>query len=161
MDDDSTDAGADIPSDFLGQELSPVQRDFLAYWRRQAGGRIAPSRGALDVLDVPTLMPHVIFFDVLHDPLDFRYRLVGTAVRAMSVRDYTGMTLREIEGRGPGSQIWLFLDGVRIGRAPVCHSVPYVGPKKDFVTLHNLFLPLVDEAGKTDMVVVVSHFQPR
>lgn len=147
--------------EFSEHGLSPVQREYFAYWRKQARGRIAPLRRDLDVLDVPTLMPHVTYFDVLRDPLDFRHRLLGTAVRANFAADYTGMTMREIEGRGPGSQIWLFLDAVRVSRTPAFHSVPYVGPKKDFLKLDNLFLPVVDEKGETDMIVLVAQFVPK
>lgn len=140
------------------QQLSPAQRDFLAYWRKRAGGRIAPRRRDLDVLDVPTLMPHAVFLDVLRDPLDFRYRLVGTAVRDMSARDYTGMRMSEIDGRGQGSTIWTILDSVRASKEPAFRSVPYVGPKKDFLKLTDLFLPFLDDDMETGMIVLVVHF---
>lgn len=143
------------------QQLSPVQRDFLAYWRRIAGDRIAPPRKAFDVLHVPMLMPHVVIFDVLSDPLDFRHRLVGTAVREMFYRDHTGMKMSEIEGRGSGSVIWSMLDSVRTSRQPAFDSVPYVGPKKDFLRLNNLFLPFLDDDMLTAMIIVVSYFRPR
>jgi hypothetical protein len=144
-----------------GQDLSQVQRDFLAYWRRQAANRIAPGRRDLDVLDVPLLMPHVSYFDVMRDPVDFRHRLMGTAVCANFAGDYTGMKMSEIDGRGPGSMIWSYLDEVRMKRSPTFRQVPYVGPKKDFLALKNLFLPTVDEAGETDMIVLVAQFVPK
>ena len=147
--------------DISDWKMSSVQRDFLAYWRKKAGSRIAPRRQDLDVLDVPTLMPHVIIFDVLRDPLDFRYRLVGTAVRAMSTSEYTGMRMSEIDGRGPGSGIWSILDSVRVSREPAYHSIPYVGPKKDYLKIIDLFLPLVDDSMETDRIILVSHFLPR
>ena len=62
--------------DVSDRELSPAQRQFLAYWQEQSGNQIAPRRQAFDVLHVPTLMSRVVIFDVLHDPLDFRYRLI-------------------------------------------------------------------------------------
>lgn len=147
--------------DIADLELSPVQRQFLAYWRKQAGDRIAPRRQDWDVLHVPTLMPHVVIFDVLREPLDFRYRLVGTVVREMSAREYTGMKLSEIEGRGPDSTIWSALDGVRVGREPAFQSIPYVGPKKDFLKLNNLFLPWVDDNMETCMILLVCDFVPK
>lgn len=144
----------DIPD----QQLSPVQRNFLAYWRRLAGDRIAPRQRDFDVLHVPTLMSHAVIFDVLRDPLDFRYRLVGTVVRDMSSREYTGTKLSEIEGRGPGSKIWSILEEIRVSRKPTYKSIPYVGPKKDFLTLNNLLLPFVDGNEETVMIVAVTHF---
>lgn len=147
----------DIPD----QDLSAVQREFLAYWNRQAGTRIAPRRTEFDVLDVPTLMPHAIIFDVLADPLDFRYRLVGTLQRDMSNRDYTGMRMSEIDGRGPGSGIWSILDGVRTSRKPAYHSIDYVGPKKDYMKLNDLFLPWLGDDEATSMIIVVSCYLPK
>ena len=145
----------------LDQELSAVQKEFLAYWRKQAGGRIAPGRQDFDVLDVPTLMPHVIIFDILSDPLDFRYRLVGTTVREMSAEDYTGKKLSEFDGRGPGSKIWTVLETVRVSQKPAYHSIPYVGPKEDFLKLNDLFLPFVDDNMETSMILLVSYFLPK
>ena len=147
--------------DVSDREMSAVQRDFLAYWRRQAGDRDAPRREDFDVLDIPALMPHAIIFDVLADPLDFRYRLVGTFQRKMSAREFTGMKMSEIDGRGPGSGIWSILDSVRVSREPAYHSIPYVGPKKDFMKLNDLFLPWVDDDMQTSMIVVVSCYLPR
>lgn len=143
-----------------GLQLSTAQAEFLAYWRGQAGGR-APRRTEFDVLDVPTLMQHAVVFDVLDDPLDYRYRLIGTAVRNMSYKDYTGERMSEIDGRGPGSKIWTVLDEVRVRQETACHAVPYIGPKKDFMMLTNLFLPYLGGNGETSMILLVSCFQPR
>jgi PAS domain-containing protein len=140
------------------EELSSIQKEFLAYWREMAADRAAPRRQDIDVLDVPKLMPHVIILNVLEDPLDFQYRLVGTAQREMSLLDYTGMKMSEIDGRGPGSGIWSILDNVRVGQKLEYLSIPYIGPMKDFVTLKDLFLPLVDDNLKTNMIIIVSHY---
>jgi hypothetical protein len=153
--------GVVISMDISDQQLSPEQGNFLAYWRKQAGDLIAPRRQDFDVLDVPTLMPHVIIFDILRDPLDFRYRLVGTVQRQMSAGEYTGMKMSEIDGRGPGSGIWSILDTVRVSQEPAYHSIPYVGPKKDFMKLNDLFLPWVDDDMQTSMIIVVSCYLPR
>lgn len=141
------------------QQLSLAQKEVFTYWRRQAGDRIAPRRQDLDVLDIPTLMPHVIIFEILHDPLDFRYRLFGTAIREMATKDFTGSKMSEIDGRGPGSKIWSLLDSVRVSQKPAYHSIPYVGPKKDFLRLNDLFLPLVDDNMETNMIMLISHFE--
>lgn len=146
--------------DIFEQELSSVQRSFLAYWRKKVGDRGA-RRADFDVLDVPVLMPYSIIFDVLSDPLDFRYRLVGTVQREMSLREYTGLKMSEIDGRGPGSKIWSILDTVRVSREPAYHSIPYIGPKKYFLRLNDLFLPWLDDNMETTMIIVVSYYLPR
>ena len=141
------------------QDLSPVQREFFSYWREQAGGRIAPRDQDIDVLDVPTLMPHVVILDILRDPLDFRYRLVGTSVREMSSANFTGKKFSDFDGRGPGSKIWTILDSVRVSQKPAYYSIPYIGPNKDFLKLNDLFLPLLDDNMDTSKIILVSYFQ--
>lgn len=147
--------------DISDQDMSDVQREFLTYWRGKAGDEIAPLWRDFDVLDVPTLMPHAIVFDVLADPLDFRYRLVGTFQREMSTRDYTGMKMSEIDGRGPKSRIWSILDEVRESKTPAYHSVAYVGPKKEYMRLNDLFLPWLGDALETNTVIIVSWYVPK
>lgn len=143
------------------QNMSDEQREFLAYWRGKAGDEIAPRRRDFDVLDVPMLMPHAIVFDVLTDPLDFRYRLVGTLQREMSTRDYTGMKMSEIDGRGPGSGIWSILDEVRTSKTPAYHSIAYVGPKKGYMRLNDLFLPWLGDDMETNIIIIVSWYVPK
>jgi len=147
--------------DISNQDLSDVQRDFLAYWRRKAGDAAAPRWQDFDVLDVPILMPHAIVLDVIADPLDFRHRLVGTLQRDMSTRDYTGMMMSEIDGRGPGSRTWSILDEVRTSRAPAYHSITYVGPETGFRKLTALFLPWLGDDGETNTIIIVSRYLPK
>jgi hypothetical protein len=69
--------------------------------------------------------------------------------------------MSEIDGRGPGSRIWSILEAVPASRAPACHSTPYVGPKQDYMRLSDLFLPWLGDGMETDMIIVVSRYQPR
>lgn len=71
------------------------------------------------------------------------------------------MKMSEIDGRGPGSGIWSILDTVRTSREPAHHSISYVGPKNDFTTLNDLFLPWVDDDMQTSMIVAVSRYPPK
>ncbi|MHA1570610.1 MAG: hypothetical protein ACTSWM_02215, partial [Alphaproteobacteria bacterium] len=65
------------------------------------GERPFPSRADPDPLDIPHLLPAVSLVDVLTDPIDFRFRLVG-AQPAGSHSTLTGQSAIDIpeqEGR--------------------------------------------------------------
>ncbi|MFC4348825.1 PAS domain-containing protein [Kordiimonas lipolytica] len=140
-------------------DLSRIQNLLLDYWKdwhANHGG--LPARRDLDVRTVGKYLPHVVIFDILDDPLDFHYRLVGTEVRAHTHGDYTGMKLSEMEGKGPGSKIWEFLDTVRTSKEPLFREVPYVGPQKAFLRSTLLFLPLANDHQTPDKILLVSNF---
>jgi len=140
-------------------DLSHTQKVFLDYWNswlEKADGM--PARKDLDVREVGKYLPHVVVFDILSDPLDFRYRLVGTEVRAHTHADYTGRNLSDMEGKGPGSKIWGFLDEVRTSKQPLFREVPYVGPQQAFMRSTLLFLPLADDHQTPDKILLVSNF---
>ena len=140
-------------------ELSDLQRQALDYWQSLQGpeGEL-PARAHLDVLDIPGVMPNVVIFDVLDDPQDFRYRLVGTKITENTFGDYTGKTLRQMEGKGPGSKIWSLLEQVAGDRRILFEEVPYVGPKKELLRSTLLFLPLANPGQPVNMILLTVAF---
>jgi hypothetical protein len=71
-------------------------RALLAYWRDKSGQRGMPARRDLDPADFTPLLGGVALVDVLHDPLRFRYRLVGTHIVERLGREMTGQFVSEI-----------------------------------------------------------------
>jgi len=141
-------------------ELSEGQktlRSFWTNWQSQNEGQL-PSRRDMDVRENRLHFSHVVVFDVLSDPLDFKYRLVGTGVRENTYGDYTGKTLRNMEGKGPGSVIWGMLYNTRETKHPQFEQVPYVGPNKSFMRSTLLFLPLATDHQTVDKIFLVSNF---
>ena len=48
-------------------------------WDGKRQGRGIPARADFDPLEIPPhILPGILLIDVAHDPLHFRYRLVGT-----------------------------------------------------------------------------------
>ena len=139
-------------------DLSVNQKAVLNYWQSKKKGTLLPSRENLDILDIYKEMPNVVIFDILSDPLDFKYRLVGTVVTENSFNDFTGKTLLQMEGKGPGSKIWNMLDAVRVEKKEIYKEVPYVGPKEYMLRSTLIFLPLVDEVNEVNMILLVAEF---
>jgi len=77
------------PSDLDGAPA--VARETFRYWAGLAGDRDIPLSTQIDVLELPRgWIPNLLLVDVTHDPLDLRYRLVGTAIVSWFGYDPTG-----------------------------------------------------------------------
>lgn len=126
------------------------------YWESRRNGRLMPARADLDpLIDVPALVPNIMLFDVRRDPLDFRWRLLGTKVRQNFWKDYTGQWFS-----GDGnysnrqSSVWRSMELVALEGRPVLHRPVYVGPHDDFLYVENVLLPL-SRAGDTCAMQII------
>ncbi|MBK8161114.1 MAG: hypothetical protein IPK59_20930 [Rhodospirillaceae bacterium] len=133
------------------------------YWlgkaRALADPSLLPARRDFDpLIDVPRLAPRIMLMDVLQDPLDFRYRLVGTALRRHMAQDWTGQKLSEIPFQRIGSTVWDNNELVTRERRPLLARPPYIGPHKDFLFVESIILPLADDGDRVDMLMFVVDF---
>jgi len=103
-------------------------------------------------------LANVILVDVLRDPLDFRYRLVGTAVEHHMSRRFTGVRMSEIPQQRSPSKIWSSCEHVARAWEPLVGVVPYVGPNRDFVESEDVIMPLSADQETVDMLFVVVDF---
>ena len=138
-----------------------INQQSLKYWLNKKGARAMPSRRDLDPVEMPHLLPHVLLLDVMHEPLDFRYRLIGTTVEYHLHRSLVGLRLREISHQAPGSIIWTTLEGIVADKQPVSSSIPYVGPHKEYKTAEDLIMPLSDNDDTVNMMFVTVAYSKR
>lgn len=76
-------------------------------------------------------MPNVTVTEVLREPLDFRFHLIGAALRNEFGQDYTGWKFTETEGYDPDSAVWENnKDVVEDHLVSILH-MPYQGPDRD------------------------------
>lgn len=116
-------------------------------------------RADFDPVDVSRLLPHVWLFDVLRDPLDFRYRVVGTNIVASMSVDPTGRTLSEFyaESRDVIAPVWARLEAIVASRQATWRRGPALATRHDTRdTIENLMLPFVDATGAAEMVFGLS-----
>lgn len=141
-------------------KMSTVQEDILTYWLDAcpSDDGLFPSRQQMKVTDLRSRMAHVAVMDVEQDPLDFRYRLIGTKLREFLYADYTGQSFRELKGKEPGSEIWTIVEQVYRDQTPLYCEVPYVGPKADYKQASSLYLPLASDNRTIDKIMLVSNF---
>src|ERR1700730_17457370 len=68
-----------------------------AYWDGKRQERFAPRRTDIDPMDLVEALPRIMLADVLAaDPLDFRYRLSGTAITNVHGQEMTGKNPRDL-----------------------------------------------------------------
>jgi hypothetical protein len=75
---------------------SPLVRAMFDYWQLKRAGRVAPRRPDIEPGDIRRLLPYLSIADVIEEPFDLRYRLVGSAVAEAAGYDFTGHFLRDM-----------------------------------------------------------------
>lgn len=138
---------------------SQVQCDALRYWEQaRPGGGQAPSFSQFDPCDVPQLLPHVVLYDVLEEPRDFSYRLIGGDVRDRLHSNPVGMCCSRLPHQNGSSQMWKRLcEAVDSGR-PVYHAVDYIGPDTEVNGQQSLVLPYRRGGAQVDMLLAIVEF---
>lgn len=136
----------------------------LKHWIKLKGERVVPLRSMFDPLDVPSLLPHLLMVEVDRgvedlDVKDFRFRLVGTYIDDRVKESYTGKTLSEIEGKGPGSDIWRAYSGVTTEKKPKVLSLNYIGPADRIKKSWEIFLPFSRKGERVDFILVLIQFE--
>lgn len=133
------------------------------YWlgKQRALGHsdMLPGRRHFDpLIDVPRLVPHMMLMDVRAQSLDFRYRLIGTALRQHMAEDRTGRYLSNIPFQRAGSHVWDNNMRVFNQRRPLLARPPYIGPHKDFLFVESVILPLAEDGQTIDMLMFAVDF---
>jgi hypothetical protein len=126
-------------------------RQLWRWWSAADKHAVPPRRQDFDPVDVPRTLGNITIFDVEPDPWRFRVRIVGTRIVEETGRDTTGVYLDELEN---AESIILR------ARWAAENSRPYLMPKapvawtsKRFKYYSALALPLVDDTGRTSMIL--------
>jgi len=135
-----------------------VQQRAFAYWQSKLDGRSMPSRKDIEPTEIPELLANIVLVDVSHDPLDFRYRLIGTAIVERIAFDYTGKRFVELDHQQPGSRVWETALRICNEREPIISDIPYVGPDQWVRGYRDLYLPLSDDGEQVNMIMGVVEF---
>jgi len=137
---------------------TPLLRAVMAYWNERRGARLMPSRNDLDPLHIPTLLPQLMLLDVLRGPLDFRYRLVGTAIVDRLGRDNTGLRFSELaHSRALSREAHFAHSLVEAGR-PGWACVELYGPGRTFSAATIVGMPLSDDGKAVNMLFYAVDF---
>ena len=129
-----------------------------AYWKEKKGARRAPSRKDIDPLEIRDLLPNIFMMDVLHDPLDYKMRLVGTKlVDAMGVNP-TGEMFHDIYKGEIGERLWDEYEQVVTNFDILYseHTAAWVG--KEYAHYERMLFPLSDDGEDVSILLGVTFF---
>ena len=79
-----------------GEITSPMVRELFAYWQKKSAGRMAPKPRDIEPGDLKRLLPFIAISEVLNDPFNLRFRLVGTSIVEAVGYDFTGKRFDEM-----------------------------------------------------------------
>jgi hypothetical protein len=127
----------------------------LAYWHRLRGGRRLPLRADFDPIEVPELLPYVIVIDVLRDPQDFQYRLLGTTLDRVFGADFRGKRFSELAFTRPGTPLWDECCRVVAEQVPLRSTVAFLGSDRAVHKAEHLAMPFSDGGETVDMLLAV------
>jgi hypothetical protein len=133
----------------------------LAYWDGARARRAMPRRRDLDPVEIPRLLPFVMLVDVLADPLDFRFRLIGTAVQAIMSHNDLGRRFSELPHMAKGNVIWGEYEAVVTHRRPITTVLDYVGRNRDVRGLRHCLMPLSQDDNSATMIFVAVEIDHR
>jgi hypothetical protein len=77
------------------QMTVPPLRFLAGHWARLAGDAAVPAVGRIDALELGPALGYLMLLDPVGDARDFRYRLYGSTLAAISRLDMTGRLLSE------------------------------------------------------------------
>jgi len=123
-------------------------------WRKLCGDRQMPARCEFEPSMIVKALPGVVLIDVLKDPLDFRYRLIGTDVDHHSLSPHTGDLVSQIPSRAAPSKVWQNLVNICEDKQPSGRTIPYIGPHRDFLETRQITLPLSDDGHTVNMIMI-------
>lgn len=142
--------GLPVPDD-----CHPKIRTLFNYWRSVHPEDGLPGRQHIDPVDIPGLLPNLWLIDVVHNPLRFRMRLVGTRVVAYAGEDNTG---RWIDERWPDYNDAPIRQVVELRKPSWWRGPSQLRPEKTYFELERVRLPLARDGETVDMILTLTMF---
>jgi hypothetical protein len=140
--------------------VSPLGREFLAYWHTKClpGGGY-PTRAGIVPEEMVRLLPYVFMVDVVPDRaggLDFRFRLVGTAIVEIE-GEHTGKLLSSMfPDREAYAVLWRQYVDAAAGKIGMRReTLSWQG--RDHVRYEVILAPLQDVSGRASMLIGLAH----
>jgi hypothetical protein len=137
----------------------PFLKPLLDYWHRIKGERGMPARVNLDPVEIGRRLPFVLLIKVLHEPLDFEYRICGEDFIDHNGHDLTRQRLREMVGRMPAADriFDAYAEVVEFAR-PGTLTIDYRTRAGMRRLAHQLILPFADDEGRVGWLLVGVRF---
>ncbi len=132
----------------LDKLSDPALRDLLAYWESKRAGREMPAREDIAPTAFPRLMPRMFMIRVGEGP-SFTYSLAGNANVEAHGGNFTGMDVRDLDGKSPGYGAFMqrFYTSILTRRRPCAAEGSLGFVDRGFCRFTALYLPLAAADG--------------
>jgi hypothetical protein len=145
--------------DALPASASPFLFSLLQFWSDAAGDDTVPSRDRLDAFALRPWLGHVSIYEAIDGGGDFRIRLEGTSIVAITGEDWTGRRASEVDAKY-GCHIADFMREVARTHKPMVHTMRVFQNEVEFIT--RLLLPVRSRAGgPVDQIFLVIYVDPQ
>lgn len=137
-----------------------VVREAYAYWLGKCVRGRLPARADLRPEEMRAFLPFLFLVDVGHDPLAFRFRLVGTKITEWAEKEYTGVPVDEAAYGPQWQRVFDTYAAIVAGRRPQLDiwDAPWVS--REFVRYERLIAPLSSDGQTIDMLFGALHILP-
>jgi hypothetical protein len=118
-----------------------------------------PNRKRLDAFTLRPWLGHISIYEAIDNGRDFRIRLEGTTIVAITGEDWTGKRASDVDAKY-GCQIAEFMREVVRTRQPMVHTMRVFQNEVEYIT--RLLLPVRARAdGPVDQVFLVIYVDPQ
>lgn len=132
----------------------PVLRDVLEVWHAVRQGRRMARRQDMSPQLLRRHLGWIHLFDVICDPLDFRFRLYGSRIADILGHDATGQLLTETYRGSFLASLFSAFEALVTLRLPLLLNSSGAGANKDFLPIVSLMLPLSEDGEGVDGILV-------
>ena len=105
------------------------------------------------------ILGQVTIIDVVYDPLNFRFRLIGTRIEEAGRRGDQGKTLEQIEPAAYRNLVGSAYREVVESARPTCHQISYVH-RQDLVSFERIILPFTRTGSGVDLLLEALDWLP-
>lgn len=145
--------------DALPGSADSALRSLLEFWSHAAGRDGVPNRAQLDPFTLRPWLGHISIYEAVDEGYDFRIRLEGTSIVAITGEDWTGKRASEVDARY-GCRIAAFMREVVRTHRPMIHTMLVFQNEVESIT--RLLLPVrKSRDGPVDQVFLVIYVDPR
>lgn len=142
----------------LPPEAHPALASLLQYWMNTRPPDGAPSRSHFEPFRLRKWLGHVSIYESVKEGEDFRNRLEGTSIVAITGEDWTGRFASQVDARF-GSRLVRCMRRVIESGEPSIHTMKLF--QNGFKDVTRLLLPVSSGTdGKADQVFLVIYFDP-
>ena len=138
---------------------SPLLHQLHDFWLDCRGTSDVPNRDAFDPFNLRQWLGHISIYETINDGADFRIRLEGTSIVAITGEDWTGRRASDVDRRY-GSRLVEFMRAAIRTHRPAIHTMRLFQNNVEYIT--RLLLPIRSQPlGPVDQVFLVIYADPQ